>query len=190
MTASGSDSAVVRPLSGTSPNRRFCLGLCDACPYAPACALILPSRAGVAQAPMEETAAYFAAVAKAMGFECSAARSRRRYYHRAVTGVVSMLAVGRAASRFMMALLASHDVSAAHDTVVRYRNLATESGRRRDHHAAARNGGGPRIDCPRAKASTTHIAAPQCGQAKVGGTIVVEARLHDGASTAAMTSSS
>ena len=46
---------------------RSCLGLCDACPYAPACALILPSRAGVAQAPMEETAAYFAAVAKAMG---------------------------------------------------------------------------------------------------------------------------
>ena len=46
---------------------RNCLGLCDACPYAPACALILPSRAGVAQAPMEETAAYFAAVAKAMG---------------------------------------------------------------------------------------------------------------------------
>ena len=36
-------------------------------PYAAACALILPSRAGVAQAPKEETAAYFAAVAKAMG---------------------------------------------------------------------------------------------------------------------------
>ena len=127
---------------------------------------------------------------KLWGFECSAARSRRRYYQRAVTAVVSMLAVGRAASRFMMALLASHEVSAAHDTVVRYRNLAMESGRRRDHHAAARNGGGPRIDCPRAKASTTRIAAPQCGQTKVGGTIVVEARLHDGASTAAVTFSS
>src|SRR5947199_10804766 len=108
-----------------------------------------------------------------------------------VTAAVSMLAVGTSASIFMMALFASHDVSAAHDTVVLYRNLAMESGRRRHHHAAARNGGGPRIDCPRAKASTTRIAAPQCGQTKeVGGTIVVEACLHDGASTAAVTSSS
>src|SRR5947199_10393070 len=107
-----------------------------------------------------------------------------------VTAAVSMLAVGTSASIFMMALLASHDVSAAHDTVVRYRNLAMESGRRRHHHAAARNGGGPRIDCPRAKASTTRIAAPQCGQTKVGGTTVVQARFHDGASTAAVTFSS
>ena len=61
------DIAIERPLSATLRYDCYCLGLCDACPYAPACALILPSRAGVAQAPMEETAAYFAAVAKAMG---------------------------------------------------------------------------------------------------------------------------
>ena len=50
----------------------------------------------------------------------------------------------------------------------------------RDDHAAARNGGGARIDCPRANSSTTRMAAPQCGQTKVAEAVVVEACCVDG----------
>ena len=35
-------------------------------------------------------------------------------------------------------------------------------------HAATRNVGGARMGCPRTKVSMTVIAAPQCGQTKVG----------------------
>jgi len=54
-------------------------------------------------------------------------------------------------------------------------------------HAAARKGGGARIDCPRVKVSTTRMAAPQCGQMNVGGTIDVDVCGGDGASTAGVT---
>jgi len=63
-----------------------------------------------------------------------------------------------------MSASASLDGETAHDAAVRYREMAMESGQSGEGHAAARNGGGARIDGARANSSTTRMAAPQCGQ--------------------------
>ena len=85
-------------------------------------------------------------------------------------------------------MLASHDLKAANGTIVRYRELATESGQSGDDHAATRNGGGARIDGARANSSTMRIAAPQCGQVKVA--VVMEACRGDAAVAASGTCNS
>ena len=78
---------------------------------------------------------------------------------------------------------------------VRYRRWPIESGRsvgaaNAGVHAATRNVGGARIGARRAKISTTIIAAPQCGQTKVGGTVATGVSVAVGASIAAGTCSS
>src|SRR5205823_11339920 len=90
---------------------------------------------------------------KQWGFECSAVRSWRRCRHVAVARARWTPLVSEAACTLVMAVSASLDGEAAHDAAVRYREVAMDSGQSRDGHAAARDGGGPRIDCPRAKAS-------------------------------------
>lgn len=89
-----------------------------------------------------------------------------------------------------MAEPASVDVEAEYDAAVRYRSVAMESGQRLDGHAAVRNGGGARIDGARASSSTMRIVAPQCGQTKVGESVLAEACWRDGATTVGMTCSS
>jgi hypothetical protein len=86
-------------------------------------------------------------------------------------------------------------VLAASGQAVRSRQWPTQSGRSVDAtdagaHAATRRAGGARIGWPRAKLSTMLIAAPQCGQTKVGGTMATDAAAADGGSTAVATTCS
>ena len=123
-------------------------------------------------------------------FEGSAALPRRRFRRVAMARAGSTAPIDIAACPFVMGMPASIDVEAEHDAAVRYREAAMESGQRRDSHAAARNGGGARIDCARANTSTTRMAAPQCGQTKIAEAIVVEACCVEGASASGTCSSS
>jgi hypothetical protein len=90
-------------------------------------------------------------------------------------GDVAQTWIGTVERRFAMLAHASCDTKDANGTIVRYREAATESGQRRDGHAAARHGGGARIEGARASSSTTRMAAPQCGHTKVAEAVVVEA---------------
>ena len=162
---------------GEHSNVFLCLGLCDACPYAQARAMILPftgrrrtspkgGNRGVGRCRYE---------AQLWGFECSPVRSWRRCRHVAVARARSIPLVSEAACTLVMAVSASLDGEAAHDAAVRYREVAMESGQGGDGHAAARSGGGARIDGARANSCTTRMAAPQCGQTKIAEAGVVEA---------------
>jgi hypothetical protein len=68
---------------------------------------------------------------------------------------------------------ARYEVATTQGKAVRYRRWPMQSGRSvtktaAGDHAATRNAGGARIGCPRVRISMMIIAAPQCGQRKVG----------------------
>ena len=86
--------------------------------------------------------------------------------------IARMLDGDDASVHFRITQRARSDTFAAKGRAVRFRCLPTKSGRTEatdaSDHAATRKVGGARIGCPRAKVSTMIIAAPQCGQTKVG----------------------